>query len=294
MVGVLNSGPVNARSLEATRQGLRELGYVEGQTIVLDVLRSTGKPEALPAQASSLVDRKVDVILAIGPAALRAASAATRAIPILAYDLESDPVKSRFAKSLAQPGGNVTGLFLDLPALAGKWFELIRDARPDTRRVAALWDSTTGDQQLGAARAAAQGLGIEVEVIEVRTSADLDKALRSGPKGRPGSLVLLSSPLFEAYARPIADYALKHRLTGISISTRFTEAGGLLAYGPVRSVFGPRLAVYIDKMLKGAKPGDLPIEQPTVFELVVNLRTAEALGLTLPPTLLARADQVIR
>ena len=294
VVGVLHSGPARPRSLDGTREGLRELGYAEGRTIVLEVRRSAGRPEGLPALAADLVQRKVDIVLAIGPAALRAASEATRAIPIVAYDLETDPVQSGFAQSLARPGGNVTGLFLDLPALAGKWLELIREARPGVRRIAVLWDPTTGGQQLAAAKAAAQELGMEIDVLEARTSEDLEKTLRSGARKKPGALVQLSSPLFEIHQRQFADFALRHRLAAISISSRFTDAGGLMAYGPIRPAYGHRLAAYIDKILRGAKPGDLPIEQASKFELVINLKTARAIGLALPPGLLARADQVIQ
>ena len=295
VVGVLNSGPVNPRSLEGARQGLRELGYVEGQTIVLEVRYASGRPEELPAATRDLISRKVDMLMAIGPAALKAAHDATRTIPIVAYDLETDPVHSGFARTLAQPAGNVTGLFLDLPGLTGKWLELLKEAAPRIRQVALLWDSTTGDRQLSAARAGAERLGLEVRVVEVRNADDLDRVLASSVKtGTWGGVAQMSSPLFELRTKQIVDFTLKQRLPAISISTRFTEAGGLMAYGPTRPEFGRRLAVYIDKILKGANPGELPIEQPSKFELVVNLKAARTVGLTLPPSLLARADKVIQ
>jgi len=294
VVGVLEYGPSNPRSLEGTRQGLGELGYVEGQGIVLETRRSPGKPEGLPALAADLVQRNVDLILAIGPAALRAASEATRTIPILAFDLETDPVQSGFVRSLAQPGGNVTGLFLDLPGLAGKWFELLREAAPNVQRITLLWDPTTGDHQLGAVKGAALRFGMELLVLEARNSDQLRNALTSDVKGKPGALIQLSSPTFELSSKQIADYALKQRLPAISFSSRFTQAGGLMAYGPARPLYGRRLAVYIDKILKGTKPGELPVEQPTKFELVLNLKTAKALGLTIPQSLLIRADEVIQ
>jgi len=294
VVGVLNSGPPSPRSLEGARQGLRELDYVEGQTIILEIRASSGRPEGLPALAADLVRQKVDVLLAIGPAALRAASDATRAIPIVAYDLESDPMQSGFVRSLARPGGNITGLFLDHPGLTGKWFELVRETTPHIRRVALLWDSTTGDQQLAAAKAAARGLGLDLRILEARNSDQLENVLRSGAKGNPDALVQMSSPLFELKAKQIADFTLKNRLPAIAISSRFTEAGGLMAYGPARPFFGRRLAIYIDRILKGAKPAELPVEQPTKFELVINLKTARTLGLTFPQSILVQADEVIQ
>ena len=293
VVGVLNAGPPEPRSLDGARQGLRELGYVEGKTIVLEIRHAKGNPEVLPGLAAELAQKKVDVLLAIGPAALKAAAEATRTIPILAYDLESDPVKSGYARSLSQPGGNVTGLFLDLPDLTGKWLELIKEVAPGTRRVGLLWDPTTGDRQLAAAKAAGHRLGMEIQFLQAQNSDQLEQVLGSGVKGKPGALVQLSSPLFERHQKQIADFALKHRLPAISISSRFTDAGGLMAYGPVRPEFGRRLGIYIDKILKGAKPGDLPIEQASKFELTVNRKTAKALGLTLPQSLLGRADRVI-
>jgi putative ABC transport system substrate-binding protein len=295
VVGVLNSGPLNPRSLEGARQGLRELGYVEGQTIVLEVRYASGRPEELPGATRDLISRKVDMLMAIGPAALKAAHDATRTVPIVAYDLESDPVHSGFARTLAQPAGNVTGLFLDLPGLTGKWLELLKEAAPRIRPVTLLWDSTTGDRQLSAARDSAQRLGLEVRVVEVRNADDLDRLLAAPVKaGTWGGVVQMSSPLFELRTKSIVDFTLRQKLPAISISTRFTEAGGLLSYGPTRPEFGRRLAVYIDKILKGANPGELPIEQPTKFELVANLKAAKALGLALPPSLLARADKVIQ
>jgi len=293
VVGVLNAGPAEPRSLDGARQGLRELGHVEGKTILLEVRHAKGHPETLPALVAELVQRKVDILLAIGPAALKAAAEATRTIPIVAYDLESDPVQSGYARSLSQPGGNVTGLFLDLPDLTGKWLELVKEVAPHSRRVALLWDPTTGDRQLAAAKTVAHGLGMELQILQAQNPDQLEHVLGSGAKGKPGALVQLSSPLFERYQRQIADFALRHRLPAISISSRFTDAGGLMAYGPVRPEFGRRLGIYIDKILKGAKPGDLPIEQASKFELTINRKTAKALGLPLPQSLLGRADRVI-
>ena len=296
VVGVLSSGiGPRGTTIDATRQGLRDLGYVEGQTIAFDVRFAGGKPESFPGLAADVVQRKVDVVLAIGPAAVRAARDATGTIPIVAIDLESDPVQAGFARSLAQPGGNITGLFLDQPGLAGKWLELIREAVPGTRRIAVLADMTTGPWQLAAIKAAALKLRIELQVLEIRSFGELDHALGAGVKGGSRALVQLSSPIFESLgAKRIADFTVKHRLPAISLFRSFAEAGGLMAYGPNRAEYYKRLAAYIDKILKGAKPADLPIEQPTKFDFIINLKTAKALGLTLPQSLLQRADQVIQ
>jgi putative tryptophan/tyrosine transport system substrate-binding protein len=286
------SGPI----LNNARQGLRDLGYVDGKNIAFEVRFAGGKPETLPGLAADLVRRKVDVLLTIGPAALRAARDATSAIPIVAIDLESDPVQAGFARSLAQPGANITGLFLDQAGLAGKWLELIREAAPGTRRIAVLVDTATGPWQLAAIKRAAEKLRIELQVLEVRTSGDLNQALGAAVKGGSLALVTLSSPLFDSrlVSKQIAEFTMEHRLPAISFFRFFAVDGGLMAYGPDRSEYTNRSHIYIDKILKGANPADLPIEQPTKFYYVINLKTAKALGLTIPQTLLLRADEVIQ
>jgi putative tryptophan/tyrosine transport system substrate-binding protein len=296
VVGVLNSG-VGPRSttIDTTRQGLRDLGYIDGQTIAFDVRFAGLKQDVFPGLAADLVRRKVNALLVSGPAAIRAAKDATSAIPIVALDLESDPVQAGFVRSLAQPGGNITGCFLDQPGLTGKWLELIGEAVPGPRRTAVLADMTTGPWQLAAIRSAAEKLRIELQVLEIRRSEELDHALEAGLKSGSRALVQLSSPIFDSpLARRIADFSLKHRLPGISMFGRFTEAGGLMSYGPNQPEYYKRLAVYIDKILRGAKPADLPIEQPTKFDFVINLKTAKVIGLTLPQSPITRADQVIQ
>jgi putative ABC transport system substrate-binding protein len=296
VVGVLNIA-VGPRSLtvDTARQGLRDLGYVDGQTIVYEVRFAGGKADAYPAFAADLVRRKVDVLLVSGPAAVRAARDATSTIPIVALDLESDPVRAGFARSFAQPGGNMTGCFLDQPGLTGKWLELIGAAAPGTRRIAVLRDPSTGPWQLEAIQAAAAKLGIELEVVEVRSFEELDPALERVVKNGSQALVQLSSPLFDiSRAVRIADLTAKHRLPAISMFRRFAEAGGLMSFGPNQLEYYKRLAFYIDKIIKGAKPADLPIEQPTKFDFVINLKTAKALDLTIPQSLLLRADEVIQ
>ena len=295
VVGVLNLS-LGPRSLmvDTIRKGMRELGYVEGQTITFDVRLAGGKSEAFPSLAADLVRQKVDVLVAIGPAALKAARDATDMTPIVVVDLETDPVASGYARSVSRPGGNVTGLFLDQPGLTGKWLELIGEAAPRTRRVAVLVDRTTGPWQLVAIKAAAEKLKIDLQVLEVGSSGELDDALGAGVKGGSRALVQLSSPLFDSpLAKQIADFSVKNRLPGISMFRRFAEAGGLMSYGPQRDYY-ERVVVYIDKVLKGAKSADLPIEQPAKFDFVINVKTAKMIGLALPPSLVARADQVIQ
>jgi len=253
------------------------------------------KLETLPNLAADLVRRNVDVILVSGPAGIRAVRDATSTIPIVALDLESDPVEAGFARSFAQPGGNLTGCFLDQPGLTGKWLELIVEAIPGTRPIAVLVDMTTGPWQLAALRASAAKLGIKVQVYEIRKAAEVDSALAATVKSGSRALVQLSSPLFDGRsAERIAVFTVKHRLPAISLFRRFAEGGGLISYGPNQLEYYKRLSVYIDRILKGAKPADLPIEQPTKFELVINLKTAKALGLTIPQSVLLRADQVIQ
>ena len=295
VVGVLNTGVgPRAPTVDNTRQGLRDLGYVEGRTIVFDVRFAGGKTDAFPALAADLVRRKVDVLFVSGPAAVRAARDATSTIPIVALDLESDPVQAGFARTFARPGGNMTGLFLDQPGLTGKWLGLIAEVAPKARRVAVLRDPTTGPWQLAAIQAAAATLKVDLQVLEIRGPGELDQALEVGVNAGSRALVQLSSPLFDGYHKQIADLTTKYRLPAISMFRRFAESGGLMSYGPNQLVYAKRAAVYIDRILKGAKPADLAIEQPTKFDLVLNLKTAKAFGLTLPQGLVLRADDVIQ
>jgi len=294
VVGILNNsvGP-RSKSVDTTRQGLRDAGYVEGRTIGFEVRFAGGKPERYPAFAADLVRRKVDVILAIGPPALRAARDATSSIPIVAIDLESDPVHAGFARSLAHPGGNITGCFLDQPGLTGKWLELIVEAVPGTRRMAVLRDSTTGPWQLAAIKSAAERLKIELQILEVRSPGELDQALGAVLTGGPQPLVQLSSPLFDLpIAKTIAEFTAKHHVPAISMFRSFAEAGGLMSYGPNQPEYYKSVPVYVYRILKGANPGDLPIEQPTRFDFVINLKTAKAFRLTIPQSLRVQAELI--
>ena len=295
VVGLLHPGPPDPTFLTVTalRQGLRELGYVEGQSIRLEYRWASGRLEKLPDLASDLVRLDVDVLYATDPHAMRAAMGASRTVPIVGDNLEDDPVESGFVASIGRPGGNVTGLFLNLPDLTGKWVQLMKEVVPSTRRVAVLWDATTSPLQLRAITKAAQAEMVETLVLEVRRLTEYLRVLRGAMKERPHALIQLSSPAIRQASPVVAEFTLKSRLPAISMFRLFPESGGLLAYGPDLPAFFGRSAGYIDKIVKGARPGDLPVEQPSKFELVINLKTAKALGLTIPPALLQRADHVI-
>lgn len=290
-VGFLTSA--GADSLAQFREAMRELGYAEGREFTIELRSAEGVPEALPRLAGELVAQHVDVLYATGPPAVRAAKAATSTIPIVAFDLETDPVASGLVRSLARPGGNLTGLFLDLPALAGKWLELISAISPGAKHVALLWDKTTGTAQLDAARSAAEALAIQVRVLDYRSGDDIESALTEGLAAQPRAVVILSSPMASSRSSALAQILGRRRMAAISPFRSFAEHGGLMSYGPNLKEFRRYSADYIDRILKGAGPGELPIQQPTTFELVVNLKTAHALGFTVPKAVLLRADQVI-
>src|SRR5262245_18171680 len=277
----------------ALRDGLRELGYVDGQNIVLEYRWGRGKSETLPNLAADLVRRKIDVLVAVGSPGIRASLAVSRAIPIVGVDLETDPVESGYVTSFARPGGNDTGLFLELPELTGKRVQRVREVGPGARRVDVLWDSTTSPHQLRALKGAAQGARIQLRVIEVRSPAEYEEALQTAMRAKIQALIQLSSPLIRQASGRVADFTAKYRLPAISMFREFPERGGLMAYGP-DLVFLRRAAPYVDKILKGAKPEELPVEQPSKYEFVVNAKTARTLGLVISQPLLLRADQVIQ
>ena len=276
------------------REGLAALGYIEGKNIVFEQRTARGKAELLPGLAMELVRLNVDVVYATGPAAIKAAHDATSAIPIVALDLESDPVESGLARSLARPGGNVTGLFLNFPDLAGKWLELLLEAAPGRDRIGLLWDSTTGSAQLHAAEASAHRFRIDLQVLEIRSSDDVEDALTRGLHEGSTALVALSSPNVIGASSSIARFATRYRLPAISPFREFADSGGLISYGPNLREFYLRAAFFVDSILRGAKAAELPIEQPSRFELIVNLKAAKALGLMISPSLLLRADEVIQ
>ena len=292
VVGYLNLG--GGETLAQFEGAMRELGYVEGRNIVIERRSTNGRVEPLAGMAAELVGRTVDVLYVSGPAAVRAAKSATSTIPTVAFDLETDPVASGLVQSLGRPGGNLTGLFLDLPSLAGKWLELLSEAVPGRKRVGVLWDSTTGPAQLDAARAAAKGFGFGLQVLEIRGGDEIDSALTRSLDGGIQALVILSSPLASGNSKRIAEFASQHRLPGISAFRAFSDAGGLMSYGPDLVAFRRIAAGYVDRLLKGAKAAELPIQQPTKFQFVVNQKAAGALNVRLPQQLLLRADEVIR
>jgi putative tryptophan/tyrosine transport system substrate-binding protein len=279
---------------EAFREGLRENGYVEGQNIILEHRDATGKAERLPPLAGELVRLNVDIIVTQSNVAALAAKQATQTIPIV-MAIAGDPVKAGVLRSLASPGGNVTGLTLMQTDLSRKRLQLLREAAPNTALVAVLWNPSdpSAADFLHETDAAARSLGLKLHAIEARSSAELDAAFKVVAGVHPSAFFTLPGGMFQANVRRITDFAAKRRLPGVFSNREFVEAGGLLSYAPSLTASWRRAAVFVDKILKGAKPGDLPIEQPSKFELVINLKTAKALGLTIPPSLLARADQVI-
>ena len=280
-------------NFEAFIQGLREAGYVDGQNMLLETRFYAGVLDRIDEFTSELVALKCSVILATAPYAVQAVMKATSKIPIVGIDLESDPVANGWVKSLARPGGNLTGFFLDIPELGGKQIELLKEAVPTVARLAALWDATIGTVQFGATETAARPSGVTLESFPIRNVEDIKDAIERAARERVHGLVVLTSPLIFNQRSQIADLALKTRLPTISLFNSFPKVGGLMAYGPSLALMFKRAASYVDRILSGANPGELPIERPSKFELVINLKTAGALGLTVPPTLLARADEVI-
>jgi putative tryptophan/tyrosine transport system substrate-binding protein len=280
--------------IAAFEPAIRSLGWVPGQNLILEQRYAHGDLSQLSALAAELVGLKVDVIL-VSSLAIPAARAATRTIPTIMAFAVDDPVEEGWAASLARPGGNLTGVTLHAPELAGKRLELLKGVLPGMRRVGVLaWPRPGGLGQVRAAEAAARSLNLQVHVVEVQATAQYDGAVETLKRDGADALLVLSSSTFFAERRRIADLAIKHRLPLVAPFREVAESGGLMAYGPnIVELWKQRVPVYVDRILKGAKPGDLPIEQPTKYELVVNLKTAKTLGLTMPPTLVLRADQVI-
>jgi putative ABC transport system substrate-binding protein len=288
----------SAGNREAFLQGLRDLGYVEGRNVVIQYRDAEGKPERLPALAAELVALKVDVILAGGTLHALAAKQATRILPIVFAGAE--PVSSGLVTSLARPGGNVTGVSVfTQEELVGKRLELLKLAVPGVSRVAVLWqpggygEERAEKDMLKGAEVAARALGVRVQFVEARGPADLDGAFSEMTGARAGALTVVTSSMFFNERRRLVGLAAKNRLPAAYGGREFVDAGGLIGYGLNTSALFRHAATYVDKILKGAKPADLPVEQPTKIELVINLKTAKALGLTIPPSLLQRADQVI-
>jgi len=283
------------RRLEEFRQGLRDLGYVEGQNIVLEVRYTEEHPDRLAELAAEFVRLKVDVIVAHGGAGIRAAREATSTIPIVMARMDDADTRG-FVASLARPGGNITGLSFQTGELSGKWLELFKEALPSLSQVAVLLPEGAENQRRTLEQAA-HALGVHLHLFAVRSPDDFHGAFAAAHTAQAEGLVILGSLLLTNHAPQLAALAAQHQLPAIYYHRRFAEAGGLMAYGPKESdpSWGfQRAAVFVDKILKGAKPADLPVEQPMKFELVINLKTAKALGLTMPPALLFRADEVLQ
>jgi ABC-type uncharacterized transport system substrate-binding protein len=279
--------------LDAFRQGLRELGYVESRNIVIEYRSAEGRNDRLPELAAELVRLKVDVLVTTGPAAVRAAKQATSTIPIV-MGAVGDAVDFGFVASLARPGGNITGMSWLGPELNAKRLELLKEVFPKVVRVAVLWDPATPKTYVRATEVAARSLGINLRVLEVAKSNEFDHAFATLTGDGAGALEVMPSTMFASQMRQLVDLAAKSRLPAIFPDERYAQAGGLLSYGPSFPEMYRRAATYVDKILKGAKPGDLPVEQPMRFEFIINLKAAKQIGLTIPPNVLVRADKVIK
>jgi putative ABC transport system substrate-binding protein len=279
--------------LSPFRRKLADQGWIEGQQVAFEYRRAVGDPSQLAETAADLTRLKVDVIFADSAPSLRAARAATSTIPIVAVDFTNDPIAAGYVESYGRPGRNVTGVFLDAPGFSGKWLELLKAIVPDLSRAVVLWDPSPGAAHLQAVKELARSLGLQLQVIEVRKPEDIDSAF-SALRGRPQALIVLPSPMMFLQSDRIAKLALKHRLPATSMARPFADAGGTIAYGPERAPAYERSAVLVARILGGAKPGDLPVERPSKFELIVNLKTAKALNITIPQSILLRADEVIQ
>jgi putative ABC transport system substrate-binding protein len=291
-VGLLEPYAADDPINEQIRQYLREVGYSEGRNIVIEWRHGAGQTASFPALATDLARRKLDAIMAIGEPAIRAARQATTTIPIIAGS--DDLVGEGHVPSLRRPGGNVTGVTILASELNAKRLELLKQAVPNAARVAVLWDPATGDFHLPLVKTVAGTRGMELKIQEVRSAEDLRSAFDAARAWRADALNVLASPLLHALRQPIIDLAERNRLPAIYQWEESARAGGLMSYGPIRADVYRALCVQLDRVLRGAKPADLPVEQPTRFELVVNLKTATALGLTIPPSLLVQADKVIK
>jgi putative ABC transport system substrate-binding protein len=274
-------------------QRLRELGYVEGKNLIVDFLNPDTHPGGIDEAMKELVRRKADLVIAPYENAVKAALAATYTVPIVMIAIDYDPLALGYTKSLARPSGNVTGLFLQQIELATKRVQLLKDALPDLRAATMFWDASSADQW-NATRAAASTVGLRLASVELgERPYDYERALRQAPPDHRSALIMPTSPVFYRDRERLADLALQHRMASMFVLREWVDAGGLLSYGVSFSAMFRRAAEYVDKIAKGAKAGDLPIEQPTTFELVINLKTAKALGLELPLHLQQLADTVI-
>ncbi|HEV8341315.1 MAG TPA: ABC transporter substrate-binding protein [Candidatus Binatia bacterium] len=285
-----NPGP----QVEAFRQGLRDLGYIEGKNILLELRYVEGRSDRIPNLVAELVQLKVDVLVLRAQPAIRAAKQATKTIPIV-MSTTQDPVAAGFIDSLARPGGNITGLTTLQRDLSGKRLELLKEVVPGISRVGALMSETQTENDFKPYEVPARALKIQLQLIRVRgPNPDFDAAFQAAAKGRASALITISGALLNPNAKRIADLAIKNRLPSMHERIDYVVAGGLMSYSANDAESYRRAATYVDRILKGAKPADLPVEQPTDFDLVINLKTAKQIGLTIPPNVLARADRVIK
>jgi putative tryptophan/tyrosine transport system substrate-binding protein len=293
-LGTASPSTISAR-IQAFRHGLRELGYMEGKNIVIEWRYAEGKLDRLREAAAELVRLKIDVIVTAGSTSTRAAKEATVTIPIV-MGFNNDPVGNGFVASLAHPGGNITGLSSLAPEISGKQLELLKEIVPKLSRVAVLGNSTTpgNAQAKREIEVAAGALKVQLQYLDVLATKDIETAFRDASKGRADAVLALQSSVLISQRSQLADLAVKNRLPAIYYSPEYVEDGGLMTYSVSVTDLFRRAATYVDKILKGAKPANLPVEQPTKFELVINLKTAKQIGLTIPPSVLARADKVIR
>jgi putative ABC transport system substrate-binding protein len=294
-IGVLVAADsmLESPAMHGFRQGLRDLGYVEGRTVLVEYRSAEGKAERYPELVADLLRLTVDVIVPFSIAALPALSRATKDVPVVAATMR-DPVKDGYAKSFAHPGGNITGLTLVNEDFLAKRLQILSEVVPGARRLVLLWNPRPGAASPDIYRAAAGKLGVTLQVFETRNAPELDRVFPALARSGTQAVILAQDPLFSAERKRVAELALRYRLPTLSGETGFAEAGGLMNFGPSLFDNFRRAASYIDRILKGAKAQDLAIEQPTKFELVINLRTAKALGLTIPQSLLLRADEVIQ
>jgi putative tryptophan/tyrosine transport system substrate-binding protein len=294
-VGVLHPGETTTANMRvaAIREGLNGPDNQRDLSVEIIVRLADGDISRLPALATDLVNNRVEAVVAAAPAAVQAAAGATTSIPVIAIDLESDPVASGFVRSLSRPGGNVTGVFLDFPDFSAKCLQLLMESVPTLSGVGIVWDPSTGSLQLKAVEEAAQGFGITVQVFEARRAADIAEAFYALDRSRFQGFLLLSSPLIGGNPQLVADLAIRRNLPTISLFPEIARAGGLLGYGPDIQDLFRQVGAMARKVLQGAKVAELPAERPTRFHLVANLRTATLFGMTLPPSILLRADEVI-
>jgi putative ABC transport system substrate-binding protein len=296
-IGYLSANSASSESVrtDALRQGLRELGYVEGKNIVIEYRFAEGKLDGLAQLVAELVRLKVDVIVTAGTGSTRSANEATNTIPIVMTQ-DPDPVRNGFVASLARPGGNITGLSTLQPELSGKRLELLKEIVPTLSRVAVLGTSTNASnaQSLRETELAAEAIAVKLQYLDVRSPKDIEAAFQAAKKERADAVLVLGGPVLASQRTHLADLAVKNRLPAIYWRSDIVEGGALMSYSVSFIDLDRRAATYVDKILKGAKPADLPVEQPKKFEFVINLKAAKQIGLTIPPNVLARADRMIR